>query len=95
MKKYNKIITKELNRILPYHLLGVVFHTISIYIAYKIPESIGKILDILTQANIDKVLIMQEVYWLIFYTVISIIPRLLHRFLYFTISRKSDTYLRK
>lgn len=95
MEKYNKIITKELNRILPYHLLGVVFHTISIYIAYKIPESIGKILDILTQANIDKVLIMQEVYWLIFYTIISIIPRLLHRFLYFTISRKTDTYLRK
>ena len=28
MKKYNKIITKELNRILPYHLLAVVLHAI-------------------------------------------------------------------
>ena len=27
MKKYNQIITKELNRILPYHLLGVVVHS--------------------------------------------------------------------
>ena len=42
MKKYNKIITKELNRILPYHLLAVVLHGLVIYITFKIPESIGK-----------------------------------------------------
>ena len=54
MKKYNKIITKELNRILPYHLLAVVLHGIVIYITFKIPESIGKILDMLSQTNIDK-----------------------------------------
>ncbi len=27
MKKYNKIVATELNRILPYHLLGVVLHS--------------------------------------------------------------------
>ena len=95
MKKYNKIITKELNRILPYHLLGIVFHTIVIYLTFKIPESIGKILDMLSQSNIDKGLIIQEAYWLIFYCSIVFIPRTLYRILYFTISRKADTYLRK
>ena len=95
MKKYNRIITKELNRILPYHLLGIVFHTIVIYLTFKIPESIGKILDMLSQSNIDKNLIMQEAYWLIFYCSIVFIPRTLYRILYFTISRKADTYLRK
>ena len=95
MKKYNKIITKELNRILPYHLLGVVFHTIVIYLAFKIPESIGKILDMLSQTNVDKQLIIQEVYWLIFYCAIVFIPRTIYRILLFTVSRKADTNLRK
>ena len=95
MKKYNKIITKELNRILPYHLLGVLFHTIVIYLAFKIPESIGKILDMLSQTNVDKEFIMQEAYWLIFYCAIVFIPRTIYRILFFTISRKADTYLRK
>ena len=95
MKKYNKIITKELNRILPYHLLGIVFHTIVIYLAFKIPESIGKILDMLSQTNIDRELIMQETYWLIFYCAIVVIPRIIYRILFFTYSRKADTYLRK
>mgnify|MGYP005800393961 CR=1 FL=1 len=95
MKKYNKIITKELNRILPYHLLGIVFHTIVIYLAFKIPESIGKILDMLSQTNVDRELIMQETYWLIFYCAIVVIPRIIYRILFFTYSRKADTYLRK
>ena len=95
MKKYNKIITKELNRILPYHLLGIIFHTMVIYLAFKIPESIGKILDMLSQTNLDKQLIMQEAYWLIFYGSIVVFPRTIYRILYFTVSRKADTYLRK
>ena len=73
MKKYNQIITKELNRVLPYHLLGVVFHAIVIYLTFKIPESIGKILDMLSQDNVDKGLIIQEAYWLIFYSSILMI----------------------
>lgn len=95
MKKYNKIVTKELNRILPYHLLGVILHTVVIYMAFKIPNIIGNILDMLMAQTIDKAQIMQEVYWLIFYCSFVFIPRTLYRTLYFTISRKSDTYLRK
>ena len=95
MKKYNEIITKELKRILPYHLLGVVLHTVVIYMAFKIPNSIGNILDMLMQTSINKEQIMQEAYWLIFYCSFVFIPRTLYRTLYFTISRKSDTYLRK
>ena len=95
MKKYNKIITKELNRILPYHLLAVVLHAIVIYITFKIPESIGKILDMLTQSTVNKGQILQEAYWLIFYSAIIFIPRTMFRTLYFTVSRKADCYLRK
>ena len=95
MKKYNKIITKELNRILPYHLLGVALHTVVIYMAFKIPNIIGNILDMLMQTTINKEQIIQEAYWLIFYSSFVFIPRTLYRTLYFTISRKSDTYLRK
>ena len=95
MKKYNKIIAKELNRVLPYHLLGVILHGIVIYITFKIPESIGKILDMLSQAYVDKQAIIQEAYWLIFYSSIIIIPRTLFRTLYFTVSRKADCHLRK
>ena len=95
MKKYNKIITKELNRILPYHLLAVALHAIVIYITFKIPESIGKILDMLTQGTVNKGQILQEAYWLIFYSAIIFIPRTMFRTLYFTVSRKADCYLRK
>ena len=95
MQNYNKIIKKELNRILPYHLLGVLLHAIVFYLTLKIPESIGKILDMLMQTNIDKAAIMKEAYWLIFYSSIVFVPRTLYRTLLFTISRKTDTYLRK
>lgn len=95
MKKYNKIITKELNRILPYHLLGVILHAVVIYMAFKIPECVGNILDMLMEQTINKSQIMNEVYWLIFYSSFVFIPRTLYRTLYFTVSRKSDTYLRK
>lgn len=95
MKKYNEIITKELNRILPYHLLGVILHTIVIYMAFKIPQCIGNILDMLMKTTINKDQIIQEAYWLIFYCSFVFIPRTLYRTLYFTVSRKSDTYLRK
>lgn len=95
MKKYNKIISDEMKRILPHHLLGVLCHIIVIYLYFKIPFYIGKILDLLMQPNIDKQLILQQAYWLIFYSAISFIPRTIYRTCYFTISRKSDTYLRK
>lgn len=89
------MITKELNRILPYHLLGVIFHVLAIYIVFKIPQCIGNILDMLLEQNIDQTKILQEAGWLIFYSSFIWIPRSLYRHLYFTISRKTDTYLRK
>lgn len=95
MKKYNKIITNELKRILPYHLLGVILHTIVIYMAFKIPELIGNILDLLMEENINKELIINQAYWLIFYSSFVFIPRTLYRICYFTLSRKADIVLRK
>lgn len=95
MKRYNKIVEKEITRILPYHLLGVVLHSIVIYLAFKIPQTIGNILNLLMQETINQEQIIKEAYWLIFYCVIVFIPRTLYRILYFTISRKADTYLRK
>lgn len=95
MKKYNKIITKELNRILPYHLLAVILHTIVIYMAFMIPQCIGNILDMLMEPNIDKNQIIQEAYWLIFYSSFVFVPRTLYRICYFTTSRKADSILRK
>lgn len=49
MKRYNKIIVDELKRLLPYHLIAIIFHIIVIYLTFKIPESIGRILDMLTR----------------------------------------------
>ena len=49
----------------------------------------------LMQTNIDKNLIIQEVYWLIFYSSFVYIPRTLYRICYFTTSRKADSILRK
>ena len=95
MKKLNKIITNELRRILPYHLLGVILHTIVIYMAFKIPELIGNILDLLMEENINKELIVNQAYWLIFYSSFVFIPRTLYRICYFTLSRKADIVLRK
>ena len=95
MKKYNKIITNELNRVLPYHLLGVVLHTIVIYIVFKIPTIIGNILDLLMAENINKELIINQACWLIFYSFFIFVPRTLYRTCYFTLSRKVDIVLRK
>ena len=68
MKKYNKILTKELNRILPYHLLGVILHTVVIYMCFKIPQCIGNILDMLIDGNVEKDLIIHQAYLVIFYS---------------------------
>ena len=95
MKRYNKIVEKEIIRILPYHLLGVILHSVVIYMAFKIPQIIGNILNLLMQETINQEQIIKEAYWLIFYCIIVYIPRTLYRTLYFSISRKADTYLRK
>lgn len=72
----------------------MVFHAIVIYILYKIPSIIGNILDLLIKGNASKDVIIHEVYSLIFYSIIMIIPRIIYRTLFFTRARISDTYLR-
>lgn len=92
--KNNKIFIDELKRTFPIYILGMVFHAIVIYILYKIPSIIGNILDLLIEGNASKDVIMNEVYSLIFYSLIMIIPRIIYRTLFFTRARISDTYLR-
>lgn len=94
MNKSNKIFIDELKRTFPIYILGMVFHAIVIYILYKIPSIIGNILDLLIEGNTSKDVIMNEVYSLIFYSLIMIIPRIIYRTLFFTRARISDTYLR-
>jgi len=90
----NKIFINELKRTFPIYLLGMIFHAVVIYILYKIPSIIGNILDLLMKGNVSKEVIMNEVYRLIFYSVIMIAPRIMYRTLFFTRARISDTYLR-
>ncbi len=92
--KSNKIFIDELKRTFPIYILGMVFHAIVIYILYKIPSIIGNILDLLIKGNASKDIIMHNVYSLIFYSIIMIIPRIIYRTLFFTRARISDTYLR-
>lgn len=92
--KNNKIFIDELKRTFPIYILGMVFHAIVIYILYKIPSIIGDILDLLIEGNASKDVIMNEVYSLIFYSIIMIVPRIIYRTLFFTRARISDTYLR-
>lgn len=93
--KNNKILTDELKRTFPIYMSGMIFHAMVMYILYKIPSIIGNILDLLIDGNASKQLIMDEVYKLIFYSIIMIIPRMMYRTLFFTRARISDTYLRK
>lgn len=92
--KNNKIFIDELKRTFPIYILGMIFHAIVIYILYKIPSIIGNILDLLIEGNASKDVIMNEVYSLIFYSLIMLIPRIIYRTLFFTRARISDTYLR-
>ena len=93
-KEYNPILIEEFKRTFPIYLLGMVFHAVVIYILYKIPSIIGNILDLLIEGNVSKEVIMNEIYSLIFYSLIMIIPRIIYRTLFFTRARISDTYLR-
>lgn len=90
----NKIFVDEMKRTFPIYMLGILFYAIVTYILYKIPSIIGNILDLLIDGNASKDVIMNEVYRLIFYSFIMIIPRIMYRIMFFTRARISDTYLR-
>lgn len=94
-EKYNEMMIKELKRTAPLYILGIIFHTITLYIMLLIIQISGGILDMILQENITKEQIMQEIYRLLFYSIIIIIPHLLKRLFYFGVARTTDTRFRK
>lgn len=95
MKKHSKLLKKELNRTFPLYILGMFFQAIVLYIELLIIEITGNILDLIIKGNISKEIIMQEVYKLLFYSLVIFIPHMIKRILYFRVARNSDTILRK
>ena len=93
--KHNKIIVDELKRTAPLYALGIVFHTITLYIMLLIIQISGVILDMVLQPDITKNQIMKEIYILLFWSAIIIIPNTIKRLLYFGVGRTSDVKLRK
>ena len=63
-EKHSKILVNELKRTAPLYLLGMIFHTIIIYITLLIAQISGRILDMILQNNISKEQIMKEIYTL-------------------------------
>ncbi len=52
----------------------MIFHTIIIYITLLIAQISGRILDMILQNNISKEQIMKEIYTLLFWSAIIIVP---------------------
>ena len=94
-RKHSKLITDELKRTTPLYMLGMVFHTITLYMMLVIAQISGKILDMILQNNVSKEQIMQEIYILLIWSAIIIIPNTIKRWFYFTVAIASDTKLRK
>lgn len=93
--KNHAILKNEFKRTLPFYVLGIFFHLIELYILYKIQTIMGNLLDLLLWENGNENIIVEEVYSLLFYSVILIFPRMIYRTLYFMEARNSDTILRK
>lgn len=93
-RKHSKLVTDELKRTAPLYILGMVFHTITLYMMLLIAQISGKILDMILQTDVSKDQIMQEIYILLFWSVIIIIPNTIKRVFYFLVARASDTRLR-
>lgn len=94
-RKHSKLITDELKRTAPLYMLGMVFHTITLYMMLVIAQISGKILDMILQNNVSKEQIMQKIYILLIWSAIIIIPNTIKRWFYFIVARASDTKLRK
>lgn len=91
----NPILKEEFKRTLPFYILGVIANGIQAIIHFSIPYIIGQILDLLLQGSVQKEIIMNKVYLLIFVSVLSIFPRMAYRTLCFTTSHISAVKLRK
>lgn len=92
---YNPILKDEFKKTFPIYSLGILVNGIQAIFHFWIPFIIGEILDLLLQGNIDKNQIMNKVYLLIFASILSMVPRIIYRTLFFTVARISDTKLRK
>lgn len=92
---YNPILKEEFKNTFPIYSLGILANGIQAIFHFWIPFIIGQILDLLLQGNTDKNAIINKVYLLILASVLSIIPRVIYRTLFFTVARISDTRLRK
>ena len=94
-KSHSKLIVDELKRTFPLYIIGMIFETIALYISLLISQITGKILDMILQTNITKEQIMHEIYILLFWSAIIIIPNLIKRLLYYAVGRTSDMKLRR
>ncbi len=94
-KSHSKLIVDELKRTFPLYIMGMIFQTIALYILLLISQITGKILDMIMQSNISKEQVMQEIYILLFWAAIIILPNLIKRLLYYAVARTSDMKLRR
>ncbi len=77
--KMSEFLKREFRKTFPLYILGMLFETIAIYITLLNTQIIGRILDMILQANVSKEQIMQELYKLIFYSAIVFIPNTIKR----------------
>ena len=94
-RKHSKLIIDELKRTFPLYIMGMIFEIIALYVSLLISQITGKILDMILQTNIAKEQIMQEIYILLFWSAIIILPNLIKRLFYYAVGRTSDMKLRK
>ena len=94
-RKHSKLIIDELKRTFPLYIMGMIFEIIALYISLLISQITGKILDMILQTNIAKEQIMQEIYILLFWSAIIILPNLIKILFYYAVGRTSDMKLRR
>lgn len=94
-EKHSKILVNELKRTAPLYVLGMIFHTITLYMKLLIAQISGRILDMILQNNISKEQIMKEIYTLLFWSAIIIVPNTIKRLCYYGVGRTSDMKLRR
>ncbi len=94
-RKHSKLIIDEFKRTFPLYIMGMIFEIIASYISLLISQITGKILDMILQTNIAKEQIMQEIYILLFWSAIIILPNLIKRLFYYAVGRTSDMKLRR
>lgn len=94
-RKHSKLIIDEFKRTFPLYIMGMIFEIIASYISLLISQITGKILDMILQTNIAEEQIMQEIYILLFWSAIIILPNLIKRLFYYAVGRTSDMKLRR